>query len=363
MLTAGGGARKMAGKSIRREAAMKSEKRPIWAVISPNVPRESFLMQVRLLEQAGVEGLFAPQVYGPPFVPLSAAAAVTTRVQLASGIALAFARSPFETALAAMDLDRLSDGRFILGLGCSVRAWSEGFFGMPYGQPVEHMREVVEIIRMVIKGAHTGHLKRYEGKYHRHDWSQLQPPGAPLRTEIPIWIAGLRAPLISLAAEIADGVMGHPIWSVQWASTKMVDALKRGLRRAGKQRSDVHFNLWPWAAISNDRKEAMNDARATLAFYGGAEQYEEYWAAHGFRDVARRLQEGVKRGSYLGVANLVPDEMVETFVACGTPDEVRKKLAPMWEVADSLCPVPPVYGLPADKLMAYSGAIASTFYG
>ena len=341
---------------------MTENKNRYWGILTP-LPVPILTVQARMLEQAGVEGLFAPQVYGPPVVPLAAAAAVTTRARLASGIALAFARSPFETAMAAMDLDRISGGRFTLGLGASVRAWSEGFFGMPYGKPVTHMREVVEIIRMVIKHAHTGSLTGYAGKYHTHDWSELQPTPPPLRSDLPIWIAGLRGPLISLAAEIGDGVMGHPIWSVQWATSKGRDAIKRGLERGGKQRSDIEVKLWPWVMIGNNRRDAIKDARATLAFYGGIEQYEDYWAAHGFREEARRLQEGVKRGDYLGVAKLVPDEMVEAFVACGRPNEVRKKIAPLWEVADSLCPVPAPYGLPAERVIAYSAAIATTFYG
>lgn len=342
---------------------MTADRRRYWGIVTPNVPPGALTAQAKMLEDAGLEGLFAPQVYGPPFIPLAAAAAVTSRVRLASGIALAFVRSPFETAMAAMDLDRISGGRFTLGLGCSVRSWSEGFFGMPYGKPLEHMREVVEIIRLVIIGAHTGGLKRYDGVYHRHDFSELQPPPPPLRTDIPIWIAALRGPLLSLAAEIADGVMGHPIWSVGWATTKMPDYIERGLKRAGKRRSDIEVSLWPWVAISSDRAEAINDARPTLAFYAGIPQYEEYWAAHGFREEARRLQEGVRRGDYLGVAHLVPDEMVEAFVVCGTADEVRKRVEPLWEVADSLCPVPPAYNLPVEKLVAYTGAIASTFYG
>lgn len=340
-----------------------TQKRRYWGTLAATGPASVLTTQAKMLEDAGLEGAFAAQVYGPPFIPLAAAAAVTSRLRLASGIALAFARSPFETAMAALDLDRLSGGRFTLGLGASVRSWSEGFFGMPYGKPLEHMREVVEIIRTVMAKAHTGELESYQGKYHRHDFSELQPPPPPLRTDIPIWIAALRRPLVSLAAEIADGVIGHPIWSVSWATTKIPEALERGLRRAGKQRSDIEFNVWHWVAISNDRAEAVNDARATVAFYAGIAQYEEYFAAHGFREEARRLQEGVRRRDYLSVAHLVPDEMAETFVLCGTADEVRRKLEPVWEVADSVCLVPPAYGLPPEKLMAYAGAIASTFYG
>ena len=342
-----------------------TRKRRYWGFVPSNVPAAALTAQAKMQEDAGLEGLLAVQLYSTPFVPLAAAALATSRVRLLSGIALAFVRSPYETALHAMDLDWISGGRFTLGLGCSVRALSEDIYGMPYGKPLEHMREVVEIIRMVISKAHTGELERYEGVYHQHDFSGLEwlAPPPPLRTDLPIWIAALRAPLVSLAAEIGDGVMGHPIWSVPWATTKMPAALERGLKRGGKQRSDIEFQVGLFVAASNDRADAVNDARATVAFYAGMAQYEEYFAAHGFREEARRLQEGVLRGGYRSAAHLVPDEMAETFVVCGTPDEVRKKIEPVWEVADSLWLVPPAYALPPEKLMAYAGAIASTFYG
>lgn len=333
-----------------------------WSTVIPTLPMEVLTGQAKQLEAAGLAGLFAPQIYGPPFIPLAACAAVTSRIQLASGIALAFARSPFETAMAAMDLDRLSGGRFNLGLGPSVRTWSEGFFGMPYGRPVEHLRETIELIRLIVAKSHTGELKRFEGKYHRHDFSEFQPLATPLRTNIPIWIAAVRQPLIRLAGEIADGVIGHPIWSMRWATNQAASALKEALTKAGRQRSDIHFNAWFWATINPERKQAIEDARGTVAFYAGVAQYEEYFAAHGFRAEARRCQEGVQRGDYLSAASQVPDAMAETFVLCGTPDEVRKKLEPIWDVADSVCLVPPIGGLSPDQLAAYAVAIGETFY-
>src|SRR5439155_21739923 len=120
-----------------RRPAMSAPK--YWGTIFP-LPAAMLVAQAQQLEAAGLEGLFAPQVYGPPFIPLATAAGATSRVRLATGIALAFARSPFETAVAAMDLDRISGGRFTLGLGTSVRSWSEGFFGMEYGKPLDHLR-------------------------------------------------------------------------------------------------------------------------------------------------------------------------------------------------------------------------------
>jgi len=341
---------------------MTDNKRKYWSVVPP-LPAPVITMQAKMLEDAGLEGLFSPQVYGPPFLPMATAAGATSRIRLASGIAIAFTRSPVETAFAALDMDRISGGRFTLGLGTSVKSWSEGIFGGQYGKPLEHLREVVEIVRLVTAKAHTGELTHYDGKYYHLDFAAMSPSPEPVRTHVPVWIAALRGPLTSLAAEIADGVIGHYIWSVDWCCEKIPDYLKRGLERGGKQRSDIEFNAWLPVAISNDRAEAINDARPTVAFYAGIPQYEAYFTAHGFQEEARRLQENVKFGDYQSVAHLVPDEMAQAFVVCGTPEEVRKRIEPMWDVVDSLTLAPPGYALSAEKTMAYAGAIASTFYG
>ena len=212
------------------------KKHRFWGFVTPDAPAAAVAAQAKMQEAAGVEGIFAPQLYTTPFIPLAVAATSTTRVRLLSGIALAFTRSPYETALSAIDMDRISDGRFILGLGCSVETLSGDIYGMPYGKPLAHLREVVDVVRLVIGKAHTGELDRYDGVYHKHDFAPLKwlSPPAPLRTEIPIWIAALRQPLVSLAAEIGDGVMGHPIWSVDWTTTKVPQAIEKALERIGK---------------------------------------------------------------------------------------------------------------------------------
>jgi alkanesulfonate monooxygenase SsuD/methylene tetrahydromethanopterin reductase-like flavin-dependent oxidoreductase (luciferase family) len=122
-------------------------------------------------------------------------------------------------------------------------------------------------------------------------------------------------------------------------------------------------NLWPWTAIAEDRHEAIDDSRPTVAFYAAIPQYEEYFAAHGFGQETRRIRRAVTEGSLADGARLVSDEMVETFVACGRPADVRERIEPLWQVADALCPVPPSYGLPPEKVFAYTAAIAQTFYG
>jgi probable F420-dependent oxidoreductase len=337
-----------------------SRARPLWSVITP-MPASLISLLAKQAEDSGVEGLFAPQVYGPPFITLAAAAVGTERIKLASGIAIAPVRSPFETAMAAIDMDRLSGGRFVLGLGTSVHAWTSGIFGTPKYKPVSHLRETVAAVRHIVAGAHT-RLTPFEGEYYRADFRELQPSAPPVRERIPIWIAALRSKMTALAAETGDGLIGHPMWSVPWTLEKMKPEFEAALAGHGRKRTDVEVNLWPWVAPNENEPEAIDDARPTMAFYGGIQQYEPFFEAHGFGDVARRLQAGVGSGSYTSVAHLVPDEMVRTFVAVGAPEKVREQIEPLWQFADSLCLVPPIYALPMEKVMGYYQAIAATFH-
>jgi alkanesulfonate monooxygenase SsuD/methylene tetrahydromethanopterin reductase-like flavin-dependent oxidoreductase (luciferase family) len=142
----------------------------------------------------------------------------------------------------------------------------------------------------------------------------------------------------------------------------MLPELESALAKAGRRRDEIEVNLWPWAAPNPNEAEAIEDARPTMAFYGGVKQYESFFEAHGFLDVVRRLQENVGRGDYRSVAHLVPDEMVRTFVAVGEPEKVRERIGQLDGRVDSLCIVPPVYALPPEKVLAYSARIAETFY-
>jgi probable F420-dependent oxidoreductase len=350
---------------LTRSRDMKNDNTRQWAALTPNVPGPVLTAQAQQVEAAGLAGIFCPQTYSAPFMALGYCAAVTERVQLGSGVAIAHTRSPFETAMTAIDLDHLSDGRFVLGLGTSTRMWVEDIYGMPgYGKPIAHLRETVELIRLIIAGAHTGELDRFDGEYHRHDFSQFQGTlGPTLRPHIPIWIAAAQPGLTRLAGEIADGFMSHPIHSTRWSRERALPALEEGLRKAGRSRADIHWNAPYYVAVNADRDGALQDARATVAFYAQFEQYEPMFAAHGFEKEARACHEAARRKEYATAgAAAVTDEMTETFVILGTADECRTKVAELWDVADSFCLIPPLHSLPPDKAMFYTTAIADTFY-
>ncbi len=340
----------------------RGQDRRYWGVVAP-LPASVIAMFAQTAEAQGLEGLFAPQVMGPPWSTLAVAAAHTERLKVASGIAIAAARSPFETAMAAIDMDRISEGRFVLGLGASVQAWTCGLFGAPPHKPIAHLRETVAAVRHIIGGAHKEEgLEPFDGQYYQGDYSTLQQQDPPVREEIPIWLAALRGPAVRLAAEVGDGIMGHPIWSVDWAIDKIQPELAKGLERGGRRREDVELNLWFWCAPNTDEAEAIDDARTTVGFYASFEQYESFFAAHGFRDEARRAQEAGRQRDVLTRPDVVPDEMVRTFVLCGKSDSILERIERAWTIADSLVVIPPAYGVEPMKMMQYQAEIAELLY-
>lgn len=337
------------------------EDRRYWSLV-PVVEASLIGMIAKQAEEQGLEGLFAPQVYGPPFIPLAAAATTTQSIKLASGIAIAAARSPTETAMAALDMDRLSNGRFILGLGTSVSAWTSGLFGSPPIKPLTHLRETVAAVRHIIANSHT-HLEPFKGEYFSADFAEISQGPPPVRETIPVWIAALREKLTRLAVDVGDGVIGHPMWSVEWTTQTMAPIILDQLQKSGRDRAEIDVNIWPWVAPNPNEKEALDDARPTIAFYAGIAQYESFFAAHGFEKEAQACQKGVQRGDFMSVVGEVPDEMVRCFVAIGDLDAVRERLEPLWVIADSMCIVPPIYAMTPEKQMYYSGEIGKLISG
>ena len=182
--------------------------RKYWSFVIPALEPD-FAPAVKRLEDRGFAGVTVPQVYGSPFAPLAAAAVSTTRLELATGIAIGLTRSPFETAVTSLDLDHLSKGRFILGLGTGPKHWTNGYFGMPYDKPVSRLREVVQILRHVEDGARSGEMQPWEGQFYQLKFDAYQPTLPPYRDRIPVWIAALRQRMCELTGEVADGLIGR----------------------------------------------------------------------------------------------------------------------------------------------------------
>ena len=334
----------------------------VWAEL-PVLPARELVPLVQGWEAAGVAGVWCPQIFGAPFTTLAAAAAVTTRIKLGTGIALAFTRSPLETACSVIDLDRISDGRAVLGLGSSAQSQIEGSFGMPYGKPLAHMREIVGQVRAVIANGHSGELGRLAGEYHTLDLTHFRTIAPAPRPAIPIYLPAVFEKACIQAGAIAEGLLGHPLWTTQWLRDKVAPSLAQGLAEAGRQRSDVDVNLMIFTVINDDRAEATADARANIAFYTQSPQYLRYFDEIGFGGEARAIQAAFAAQDYAAMAVAFPDEMVTAITILGSPDSVREQIAERAVFADSITPVVPQFGVDPARAALYRERIATTFYG
>ena len=327
-----------------------------WWGVMPVLPAPVMKGIAAQMEAVGFEGCFSLQIYGPPFVPMAAVAAVTDTLKVATGIAVAGTRSPVETAFAAMELDTISQGRFVLGLGTSLHSAVCGIYGEPKRKLISHLREVVKVVRYVNANAHKG-MEPIRSEYFNAEWTEMMLTAPPVREAIPIWIAALKDKLTSTALEIADGLMVHALWTVDYTVSRK-PFLEAELARFGRQRSDIEINAWPWVAINDDKQQAIDDSRATVAAYVGYKEYEPFFDALGFGDEARACQlAGGEHGDVSGVIGNVSDAMVEAFVKCGPVDEVLDALEPFWGVVDSRCPMTPYRDLTMEQLTQYNGGI------
>lgn len=329
--------------------------RRYWMTLEPRVGSEVGDLAARA-EERGAYGVAMPQAFAPPWVQLGAAAARTRRVQLASAVAIASVRSPLETALAALAMDRISDGRFVLGLGTSAKLISEGWFGAPKHRPLAQLRETIAAVRHITQDAHHK-LAPFSGEWFRSEFAGWTPTPPPVREHIPIWVATLRPGAIQLAAEAADGLLGHPIWGLRYGAGAFADELAHALRSAGRERSDFHVSLMLSVAPNPDRDTALRDAQRTAAFYLAIEQYRPFYDSLGLGELAEATRRAMAEGGLGAAGRVVPEDVTQTLVPFGEPDAVRESVDRVWEIADSVTIMPTLWGVPAERSRAYSERI------
>jgi probable F420-dependent oxidoreductase len=289
----------------------------------------------RAAEAAGFQGMWANDTKHNPFVALALAAVHTTRLQIGTGIAVAFSRSPMVTAQTAWDLARLSRGRFILGLGTQVRAHIERRFGMPWDPPVPKLREYIRALRAIWRSWQEGAPLRVEGKYYR--LTLMGPffnPGPNVHASIPIMIAGVNEGLCRLAGEVADGFIVHPIHSARYIREFVLPHLAEGLARSGRQRTAVQIYAPVIIAPGETREErdaSIARARARIGFYGSTPTYRPLLDILGYGDVANRLNRLVRERKMDDLAGQVPDGVLDAIVVRGSYEEIGRELRRRYE--------------------------------
>jgi probable F420-dependent oxidoreductase len=283
----------------------------------------------RAAETAGYDGLLTMENKHDPFLAHAIAAVNTDRIELGTSVAIAFPRSPMVIAYTSYDLARLSEGRFVLGLGTQVKGHIERRYGMRWEPPVPKLREYLESLAAIFKCWNEGGAKlSYKGKY--YNFSLMTPFFAPRphQFRIPIYIAGVNEHICRLAGELCDGLHAHPFNSPKYLREFVMPHLEEGFKKSGRARKD--FTIFTTAFVivgSNDAEieKAREAVRQQIAFYASTRTYQVVLDTHGWGDVAPRLNEKAAKGDWAGMANEITDEMLETYSVSGKWDDIAAK--------------------------------------
>ena len=305
----------------------------------------------RRAEDRGFHSVWVTEFFNQNgFVRLAAVAAQTRRVKLGTGIAYAFMRTPVLAAAAAMDIDEMSGGRMILGLGSGTRSMNEKWYSVPFEHPpAPRMREAVRLVRAVFAARDGGGLA-FEGRYYNVSIPQFRRAGAP-RPTIPIYVAAVNRGMIRAAAAEADGLVGHPIYSRKYIADVVLPELEG---------TKCEPAIYVITAVSEDREQARREARAQIAFYYSTRLYHAVLEPHGWQAIGEEIAAAFRRGDWKAMSEAVPDEMVDAIAAAGTPDEVRDRLK-QWEgLSDHLLLYSPSVGMSAERVHENVVAIAET---
>lgn len=283
------------------------------------------------VEEAGFSALWIPEGPRPVFSVCTAAALASRSLTLATGVAVAFARSPMVSAQAAWMLSDATEGRFVLGLGTQVRAHVERRFSASFEHPGPRIKEYVASLRAVFRAFRGEERLSFAGDYYSfsllpREWS----PGPIAYPDPPIYLAGVKPWMCRMIGEVADGMLVHPLHSVAYLDGVVRPAVAEGAKRAGRSSDDIALVCPVMTAVGDDeddRARQREQLRQRLAFYGSTPGYGVVFDASGWPGTGERLVQLQRAGDRAALSQTITDEMIDAFAVTATWDGLPQALA------------------------------------
>lgn len=280
-------------------------------------------------EATGYAGLWVAETSHDPFVSVALAAPHTKTCELGTAIAVAFARNPMTTAVAANDLQLLTAGRFLLGLGSQIRPHIERRFSMPWSHPAPRMREFILAMRAIWDCFNNDVKLDFRGEYYTHTlMTPFFNPGPNPYGPPKVFLAAVGEHMTEVAGEVADGLLVHAFTTERYLREVTLPAVARGLERAGRSLDDFELS-YPGFVVTGDSEAELEAAtafvRQQIAFYGSTPAYRGVLELHGWGDLHPELNRLSKVGGWAEMTTLVDDEMLQTFAVVATPEELGPK--------------------------------------
>jgi probable F420-dependent oxidoreductase len=292
--------------------------------------QSSMALRARELEDAGFDGAWAAEIGHDPLLILAAAAPATTRLELGTGIVVAFGRSPMITATMANDVQILTKGRLLLGLGSQIKPHIEKRYSMEWSHPAARMREYILAMRAIWASWNEGERLFFRGEFYRH--TLMTPFFAPVPHSYgppKVFLAAVGELMTEVAGEVADGLIIHPFTTERYLREVTVPALERGLAKSGRSRSDVQIAFTGMVVATDTLAEfdaAGAAVRKQIAFYGSTPAYRGVLGLSGWGDLQPKLNELSRAGEWDAMADLINDDVVEAFSVVAPLDQVAARV-------------------------------------
>jgi len=284
----------------------------------------------RRLEALGYSSVIAPEVNHDPFLPLAIVAEHTTRLGLGTSVAIAFPRSPMVVAQTAWDLQRFSNGRFVLGLGSQVRKHNEERFSVKWTAPVPRMREYILTLRAIWDSWQLGSKPSFVGEHYRYTYmTPFFNAGRIEHPRIPVAISAVNPAMCRLAGELCDGVRLHNFCTRRYLDETILPNIARGAAKAGRPAHEVELSGSGFIATGVDDEAVhrqFESIRRQVSFYGSTPSYLGVLESHGWRDLGEKLNRLSRDGKWQDMAAAVPDDVVHAFAVVGRYDEVVPRI-------------------------------------
>ena len=292
-------------------------------------------------EDTGYDGVWTAETNHDPFFPLLLAAEQTERLELGTGIAVAFARNPMTLAYQANDLQHFSQGRFLLGLGSQIKPHIEKRFNMTWSHPAPRMREFISALRAIWASWHEGTKLEFRGDFYSHTlMTPFFDPGENPYGVPKVFLAAVGELMSEVAGEVADGIIIHGFTTERYLREVTLPAVEKGLATAGKTREQFQVS-YPGFIVTGDTADELAKAAAAvrqqIAFYGSTPAYRQVLELHGWGDLQPELNNLSKQGEWVKMGELIDDDILDAFAVTGAPEEVPGKVqARFGDVVDRL---------------------------
>ena len=285
---------------------------------------------VRSIEKQGYDGICTLENRHDPFLPLGVAATNSQKLQLSTGIAIAFSRSPMTVANIGWDLQRASRGRFVLGLGSQVKGHNERRFSTPWSPPAPRLREYAQALRAIWINWKTGAPLNFEGQHYR--FTLMTPNFTPEAMDYPappITVAAVGPAMMKVAGQEYDGVRLHPFCTRKYLENLVLPRLENAMSSVGRRRE--HFEIsgggFIITGVDNDAVAEMFEwVRTRVGFYGSTRAYWPVLEVHGLEELGHKLNQLSRNNQWDQMAKEVSDDVVHLFSAVGRHDEIANAI-------------------------------------